>query len=392
MVGIENPAEGRLYKAELFWRDHQPWLKECGYLLRPRYLPDWKASWVRNKSLHYRDCEDGVIMKFSGLLDATRIDDGKHVVLKKFHPSSGSAEAEISLMFSGEPHVSNPKNHCIPTTILDVPDEEDTQLLVMPLLQSWEQPKFNTIGEVVDFFRQVFEGLQYMHTNGVAHRDCKYNNILMDPTGLYSVLPHPLRPHQARDFRSTPSHTTRTLAPVKYYFIDFGVAKKYDLSVPPEERLEPPGWGAGDWTIPEFKKDELCDPFAVDVYCIGHLIQSIFLDGDEHSNPKKGLDFMRRLVKDMCKENPKDRPTMDQVMERFEHICVRLSDRKLRSRVASKKELWIVTLFRSHHHRRTQNELARQGISAIPNCPPELARRPPGIFRRMFSRMTPTKS
>ena len=100
----------------------------------------------------------------------------------------------------------------------------------------------------------------------------------MDPTGLYSVLPHPLRPHRARDFRSTPLHTTRTLAPVKYYFIDFGVAKKYDLSAPPEERLEPPGWGAGDGTIPEFKKDELCDPFAVDVYCIGHLIQSIFLD------------------------------------------------------------------------------------------------------------------
>jgi hypothetical protein len=62
MAGVENPAEGRLFEAELFWRDHQPWLKECGYLLRPRYLPDWKASWVRNKSLHYRDCEDGIIM------------------------------------------------------------------------------------------------------------------------------------------------------------------------------------------------------------------------------------------------------------------------------------------------------------------------------------------
>ena len=116
--------------------------------------------------------------------------------------------------------------------------------------------------------------------NSHFHGDCKYDNILMDPTGLYSVLPHPLRPHLApsRDFQSAPSHTTRTLAPVKYYFIDFGVAKKYDLSAPPEERLEPPGWGAGDGTIPEFKKDELSDPFAVDVYCIGHLIQSHFLD------------------------------------------------------------------------------------------------------------------
>lgn len=100
----------------------------------------------------------------------------------------------------------------------------------------------------------------------------------MDPTGLYSVLPHPLKTRRARDFRSTPSHTTRTLAPVRYYFIDFGHAKKYDLSVPLEERLERPRWGAGDWSIPEFAKDDLCDPFAVDVYCLGHMIQCQFLE------------------------------------------------------------------------------------------------------------------
>ena len=30
---------------EFFWRDHQPWLQERGYMLRPRYMPDWKPSW-----------------------------------------------------------------------------------------------------------------------------------------------------------------------------------------------------------------------------------------------------------------------------------------------------------------------------------------------------------
>lgn len=232
-------------------------------------------------------------------------------MMKKFYPSSGSAEAEIALMFSSEPHISNPKNHCVPTTILDVPDEEGVQLLVMPLLLSWEEPKFSTVGEVLDFFRQVFEVSLPRHsllliliscfrgpsihayqwrsspvrvdnpeeiTSSHFCRDCKYDNILMNPTGLYSILPHPMDSDKARDFKSKPSHTTRTLAPVRYYFIDFGHAKKYDLSVPPEERLERPKWGAGDRTIPEFKKDELCDPFAVDVYCIGHLILSHFLD------------------------------------------------------------------------------------------------------------------
>jgi hypothetical protein len=60
-----NPTymqDGRLYTSELFWRDHQPWLKECGYLLRPRYHPDWVASW---KGVHdnWDDCEDAQIAK-----------------------------------------------------------------------------------------------------------------------------------------------------------------------------------------------------------------------------------------------------------------------------------------------------------------------------------------
>ena len=109
-------------------------------------------------------------------------------------------------------------------------------------------------------------------------RDFKYDNVMMDPTELYSVLSHPMQPYKARDFRSKPIHTTRTLAPVKYYLLDFGHSKKFDLSVPPEERLVRPRWGAGDKSIPEFAKDELCDPFAVDVYCVGNMIRCYFLD------------------------------------------------------------------------------------------------------------------
>jgi hypothetical protein len=37
--------EGRLLSFEIFWRDHYSWLKEAGYLLRPRYSPDWSAPW-----------------------------------------------------------------------------------------------------------------------------------------------------------------------------------------------------------------------------------------------------------------------------------------------------------------------------------------------------------
>lgn len=32
---------------EYFWRDHQEWLAAAGYMLRPRYKPNWIPSWLK---------------------------------------------------------------------------------------------------------------------------------------------------------------------------------------------------------------------------------------------------------------------------------------------------------------------------------------------------------
>lgn len=40
--------------------------------------------------------------------------------------------------------------------VLDLP-EESTMFLVSPFLTEWDQPSFVTIGEAVEFFRQLFE-------------------------------------------------------------------------------------------------------------------------------------------------------------------------------------------------------------------------------------------
>jgi hypothetical protein len=50
----------KLTSFEVFWRDHQKWLQERGYMLRPRYMPDWKASWLSTKKPYYT-CEDSEI-------------------------------------------------------------------------------------------------------------------------------------------------------------------------------------------------------------------------------------------------------------------------------------------------------------------------------------------
>lgn len=58
--------EGRLYRREIFWRDHYHWLKEKGYLLRSRYHPEWVASWKHNNRPS-SFCADGRVSGVRGL-------------------------------------------------------------------------------------------------------------------------------------------------------------------------------------------------------------------------------------------------------------------------------------------------------------------------------------
>jgi hypothetical protein len=49
---------GQLNELETWWAERQKALELAGYMLRPRYHPDWKPSWIGNKK-HFLDCEDG---------------------------------------------------------------------------------------------------------------------------------------------------------------------------------------------------------------------------------------------------------------------------------------------------------------------------------------------
>lgn len=51
--------DGELTSGEIWWRDHQVWLQERGYMLRPRYRPDWVPSWHKDGGAYYDSYEDG---------------------------------------------------------------------------------------------------------------------------------------------------------------------------------------------------------------------------------------------------------------------------------------------------------------------------------------------
>jgi hypothetical protein len=100
---------------------------------------------------------------------------------------------------------------------------------------------------------------------------------MADASPLYDSPPHPFASHMKRDFSGeVKSSSNRTRSPIRYYLVDFGLSRRYNPEDGPH--LEPPGWG-GDKTVPEFlASTDLCDPFPVDVYCLGNAIKRHFLD------------------------------------------------------------------------------------------------------------------
>ncbi|OCH83830.1 hypothetical protein OBBRIDRAFT_892117 [Obba rivulosa] len=357
-----SPHEpGTLKPGEIWWRDHQPWLQERGYSLRPRYMPDWIPSWKGTTKLWFR-CEDGLGPVRPNLLDATRTSDGVTVVLKRIRPSQHPYEIDIGMYFSSELLKSDARNHCVPIyEVLDVPDDPDLKLLVMPLLRDFDDPHMETVGEAVELFRQLFEGLQFMHENHVAHRDCMGPNIMMDPKPLYPDMYHPGTTFLKRDYSSDAKHYTRTKQPVRYLYIDFGISRKY--SAEENSPLEDPIWG-GDKTVPEFhRSNDPCDPFPTDVYYLGNMIRQYFL------KPTRGVEFIEPLVMDMVHDNPSERPTIQQVVARFDELVKSLGSRKLRSRLVYVKEDSALRLFRNirHFFRTTYYVLARYPALPTPS-------------------------
>nr|GAT59158.1 predicted protein [Mycena chlorophos] len=348
----------QLSKHEIYWRDRYDWLKECGYELRPRFRPGWTPSWQTDSNRLASLSEDGWSLMSGAIIDAVRIQDKTQVSLKKIDNTVHSEEVGIAKYFAE----LNPSaaNHCVPILeFLHPPNEPTITIIVMPLLRAYDSPRFDTFGEAVEFFRQMFEGLQFMHQHGIAHRDCNSNNIMMDATPMYPHGFHPdmLHQYRKRDVRygdySHAKHYTRTQRPVKYYFIDFGLSRRYTS----EQIAAGPLWEdiilGGDKSPPEHQDERQiqADPFATDIYYLGNLIRWEFIEGwpGRPIYGRRGFEFMKPLVDDMVQDDPTKRPKIDEVVQRFAEIQKGLGWWKLRSRVLGKREFkYIPTRIVAH--------------------------------------------
>lgn len=93
---------------------------------------------------------------------------------------------------------------------------------------------------------------------------------MMDADAMYPEGFHPIRIMYKSDYSGYATHIPRSVAGVKYYFIDFGIS----VHIPKDAR---PGLVTGimgrDQTPPELSKTMPYDPFKLDVYILGNMFK-----------------------------------------------------------------------------------------------------------------------
>ncbi|KAL5536285.1 hypothetical protein ACEPAF_106 [Sanghuangporus sanghuang] len=312
---------------ELVWRSRYGMLESHGYRLRQRYKPDWTPSWLKSKRpapLH----EDYPAHWNSEVIDAVRIADERRVFLKRV--ADDSSELRIHRFLSEKERLKDPWNHTAP--LLDeFPEDDDPTMIymVMPLLRPYDVPEFFSVEEVVDFMRQILEGIVFMHRSMVAHRDCSDLNIMMDADAMYPKGFHPksgIMDSTGHRF-AHPKHRRDIVPRVRYYFIDFGISSMFR---PEDKERKVIGLEGQDTAVPELSLSRPYDPFLVDVFILGNLFKKMFID--KYDN----VEFLRFLVEDMMQPSPLARCNSEEILKYFNDIIARQSPRFLRWRLKKK--------------------------------------------------------
>ncbi|KAH8107784.1 hypothetical protein BXZ70DRAFT_912609 [Cristinia sonorae] len=293
-------------------------------------------------------------------LDATVLSSNQLVSVKCINSFFHQDEVSVVEYLNSSDLKNDDRNHCVPLVLDTLHPAKDKSFMVTPLLRSFDDPQFDTIGELVDFLRQAFEGLDFMHDHNVAYR-CSTMEMMLDPVSLYPEMYHPIAPGRSRDLSSQAHHTTRTVQPSKYYFTDFGNAKKYK---PDDDRLAGPVSMGLQQQPPEFRhSSQAQDPFPTDVYYLGDMIRR------ELIQKYRGLEFLSDLVKQMTAENPAQRPTIKDAANTFSDAWGALTVAELRARLVPVSEAergWLVRAARIVRHTFRTMSYRLQGLPPVP--------------------------
>ncbi|KAJ8076127.1 hypothetical protein PM082_022112 [Marasmius tenuissimus] len=250
------------------------------------------------------------------------------VMLKRisYRDSPGLNELRIASYF-GSAIPRTRVNGCVPVyEVLKVEEvnertQDAIQVMVMPYLRPFDDPQFDRVGEVMECFRQVIEGLEYLHRRFVAHRNITKRSIMMDHSGLYAsdTTFHPIHISKTLDLKHDVHPLcirTESKLPVRYFIIDFSRAKAYDPRTFDGPPLEPIGDTERVFQLPEYRIGlHKYNPFAVDVYRLG-LVMRTHIESypDEF---RRRFEFLEPLLDEMTSRFSWERPPMNEVKLAF---------------------------------------------------------------------------
>ena len=142
------------------------------------------------------------------------------------------------------------------------------------------------------FFYQLINGVEYIHSKGIAHRDLKPENLLLTESNILKI-------------------------------IDFGLSHEFD-----EENFLSTKCGSPSYAAPEIIKGEKYDGFKTDIWCCGIILYAMVcgylpFDGENNNILFKNIvecnpeipDYLsfecQELIMDILKEDPMERITIE---------------------------------------------------------------------------------
>lgn len=125
-----------------------------------------------------------------------------------------------------------------------------------------------TEARACNFFRQIVAGLEYCHSQGVAHRDIKCENILLDENFVVKLIDFGF----AKSFRDTPKSTGQERLETAISDLTKAVdTPKADKNA----RLCETYCGSYAYASPEILKGIPYDPFTSDVWAMGCVLYAM---------------------------------------------------------------------------------------------------------------------